>query len=152
MELGERIKMARKASRWTQVELAQRARVSQQLIAKLESGEVKETRKLPQIAEAFGMSVDALISLTDKFDDLEEKFKEDHLKTLAPPPVPPASTTADLDPIEATIIQAYRIASREDQEAILGAAAAVYRHLKAAHQQHEQQVDRIKNKKPFWDR
>lgn len=62
MKLSERVKACRAAAGWSQVELAARARVSQQLIGKLETGDVLETRKLPQLAAAFRMTLDELLS------------------------------------------------------------------------------------------
>ncbi len=59
--LGTQIKLLRKRAGLTQQELAKRAKVSQQLITKLERGHSVETRKLPQIAYALGVSVETLL-------------------------------------------------------------------------------------------
>lgn len=59
--IGSLIKSKRLQLGWTQGELAKRAHVSQQLIAKLESGAARESRKLPQIAAAFGLGVDEFL-------------------------------------------------------------------------------------------
>lgn len=47
---------------WSQAELAKYAKVSQQLITKIETGKVSESRKLPQIAAAFGLSVEQFLN------------------------------------------------------------------------------------------
>lgn len=60
--LAERLKKLRKDFGWTQVELAKRAGVSQQLITKIERGEVYESRKLPKLAAAFGLSAEQLVA------------------------------------------------------------------------------------------
>lgn len=59
--LGTQIRDLRKKSGLTQQDLAKRAKVSQQLITKLETGQSVETRKLPQIAYALGVTVEELI-------------------------------------------------------------------------------------------
>lgn len=59
--LADRVKNLRKARGWTQTELAERAHVSQQLIWKIERGKAAESRKLPGIADAFGISVEELL-------------------------------------------------------------------------------------------
>lgn len=62
--LGSQIRSLRKLSGLTQADLAKRAKVSQQLITKLETGQSTETRKLAQIASALGVTVEQLISGT----------------------------------------------------------------------------------------
>lgn len=59
--LADRVKNLRMARGWTQTELAERAHVSQQLIWKIERGKAAESRKLPGIADAFGISVEELL-------------------------------------------------------------------------------------------
>jgi transcriptional regulator with XRE-family HTH domain len=59
--LAERLKKLRADRGWTQAELAKLAKVSQQLVAKIESGSVAETRKVPLIAAAFGLSVEQFL-------------------------------------------------------------------------------------------
>lgn len=59
--LADRVKNLRIARGWTQTELAERAHVSQQLIWKIERGKAAESRKLPGIADAFGISVEELL-------------------------------------------------------------------------------------------
>src|SRR6185436_1379110 len=51
----------RRDRNWSQEELARRAGVSQQLITKLERGEARESRKIANIAAAFGLSVEQLL-------------------------------------------------------------------------------------------
>ena len=60
--LGDRIKALRDAQGWTQQQLADKAKVSQQLVWKIESGQVSETKKLPALAKAFGMTVEQLLA------------------------------------------------------------------------------------------
>jgi transcriptional regulator with XRE-family HTH domain len=60
--LGDRIKALRDAQGWTQQQLADKAKVSQQLVWKIESGQVSETKKLPSLAKAFGMTVEQLLA------------------------------------------------------------------------------------------
>lgn len=62
MVLGDRIKEKRLALGWSQQKLAKHAGVSQQIITRLETGKVFETKKALPIAKALGMSVDALLS------------------------------------------------------------------------------------------
>lgn len=61
MKLSERVKACRIASGWSQVELAERASVSQQLIAKIELGKVTETKKIVQLARALGLPPEELL-------------------------------------------------------------------------------------------
>lgn len=60
MTIGEKIKQKRDALGWSQAELAKRARVSQQLITRLETGKVSETKRIVQIAKVFGMTAEEL--------------------------------------------------------------------------------------------
>lgn len=60
--LGDRLKKLRAERGWTQTELAERAGVSQQLITKIERGTVRESRKLPQLAAAFGLTVEQFLA------------------------------------------------------------------------------------------
>jgi len=60
--LADKIKLLRKQQRMSQAELAKRAKVSQQLITKIETGAVRETRKLPQIARALGLTVEQMLN------------------------------------------------------------------------------------------
>jgi transcriptional regulator with XRE-family HTH domain len=64
--LQDALKKHRLAKGWTQVQLAQKAGVSQQLIAKIESGNVLETRKLPRIASALGLSAEEFLALAPR--------------------------------------------------------------------------------------
>lgn len=59
--LKDVLKERRTKKGWSQAELAREANVSQQLITRIESGNVKESRKLPQIARALGVTVEDLI-------------------------------------------------------------------------------------------
>lgn len=59
--LAERVKSLRQKAGFTQVDLAKAAKVSQQLITKIETGAALESRKLPQIAKALGLSVEQLL-------------------------------------------------------------------------------------------
>lgn len=56
MMVGDNIKAERERRGWSQSELARKARISQPVIAELESGAQKTTKKLPAIAAAFGLS------------------------------------------------------------------------------------------------
>lgn len=58
--LGERLKRCRRERGWTQVELAKRARVSQQTLTALETGVTQRSRFLPDIAAALGVSAEWL--------------------------------------------------------------------------------------------
>jgi transcriptional regulator with XRE-family HTH domain len=60
--LAKRLKDLRSSVGWSQKELAEQAHVSQQLIAKIENGLVRETRKLPLIAKAFGLTVEQMLA------------------------------------------------------------------------------------------
>jgi transcriptional regulator with XRE-family HTH domain len=63
--LKDKIKKLRLAKGWTQTQLAQRAHVSQQAIWKIETGKASESRKLPAIAAALGVSVEELVEGTE---------------------------------------------------------------------------------------
>lgn len=76
--LKEAIKRLREHRGWTQAQLAKQAKVSQQLIWKIESGMVAETRKLPSIAAAFGLTVEELLGN-------HESPLRDPARTLRPP-------------------------------------------------------------------
>lgn len=60
MTIGERIKAARDARGWSQLQLAKRAGVSQQLITRLETGKVNATKRIVQLAKVFGMTAEEL--------------------------------------------------------------------------------------------
>lgn len=60
--LAERLKLLRAERGWTQTELAAKAGVSQQLITKIENGKIRESRKLPRLAAAFGLTVEQLMA------------------------------------------------------------------------------------------
>lgn len=59
--IGKHIADARRARGWSQGDLAMKARVSQGTIGHLESGRNESSKKLPQIAAALGMTVEALL-------------------------------------------------------------------------------------------
>lgn len=61
--LSRRVKELRESAGWSQKELAEKAKVSQQLIGKIEAGRVRESRKLPLIAAAFGLTVEEMLLL-----------------------------------------------------------------------------------------
>jgi transcriptional regulator with XRE-family HTH domain len=60
MTIGDRIKAERDARGWSQQKLAKRAGVSQQLITRLETGKVNETKRIVQLAKAFGITAEEL--------------------------------------------------------------------------------------------
>lgn len=60
-KLGPTLKAWRDSRQWSQVQLADQAKVSQQLVTKIESGKVTESRKLPSLARAFGVSVETFL-------------------------------------------------------------------------------------------
>lgn len=64
MTLAARIKDARVTLGLTQAELAKRARLSQQMIGKLESGKTLETSRIVAIAKALGVSPEWLATGT----------------------------------------------------------------------------------------
>lgn len=99
--LKDRVKTLRKAKGWSQKELAAEAKVSQQAIGKIETGKSQETRKLPQIAAALGVSAE---ELTDK-------------KIAKKQPA-----TTDLSHREHLLIDAFRKADDLVKRAIEGAA------------------------------
>lgn len=87
MDLAARIKQLRTARGWSQQALAERARVSQQLISRIERGMhvpdgIRETRKLPRIAGALGMSVDELLSTVKMPAPNEDLHLTDEEKAL----------------------------------------------------------------------
>lgn len=98
--LKDKVKTLRKLKGWTQKELAEEAKVSQQAIWKIESGKSSESRKLPQIAAALGVTAEEL--------------------TGKNAPVPSLKT--DLSAREWKLIQAFRNAEDSVKQAIEGAA------------------------------
>jgi DNA-binding XRE family transcriptional regulator len=60
--LSDRVKALRMAHGMSQEQLAKAAKVSQQLIGKIELGKVRESRKLLQIAQAFHLTVEELLA------------------------------------------------------------------------------------------
>ena len=60
-KLGTTLRAWRDSREWSQVQLAENAKVSQQLVAKIEKGSVTESRKLPNLARAFGVSVEEFL-------------------------------------------------------------------------------------------
>jgi len=57
VELGNRIREARKAKNWSQHDLANRAGVSRPTIARIESGTNVSTVRLAKITEALGLEI-----------------------------------------------------------------------------------------------
>ena len=62
MLLSQKVRDLRQAKGWSQEQLAKKAGVSQQLITKIETGKVTESRKLPGIAAALDLTVEQLLS------------------------------------------------------------------------------------------
>lgn len=60
--IGERVKIARKNSKLTQQELAQKANISQTTLSQLESGRNTSSKELPQLANALGIDVNWLLT------------------------------------------------------------------------------------------
>ncbi|MGQ3674277.1 XRE family transcriptional regulator [Xanthobacter sp. TB0139] len=60
MSLAENLKRIREQAGLSQVNLAKAARVSQQLISRLENGKDSTTKKLPDLATALGVPISAL--------------------------------------------------------------------------------------------
>lgn len=58
-----RLRRLRKAMKWTQVDLAREARVSQPLVSQLESGKKANPSVIPllRIAKALGVTVEELV-------------------------------------------------------------------------------------------
>lgn len=59
--LADRVKSLRQKAGLSQAALAKKAKVSQQLITRIGTGDVLESRKLPQIAHALGKSAEDLL-------------------------------------------------------------------------------------------
>lgn len=73
MDLAERLQQLRKRAELTQTELAEKAGVSQQLVAKIENGRVRESKKLRRLAGAFGMTVEEFLAPVAQADARESK-------------------------------------------------------------------------------
>jgi transcriptional regulator with XRE-family HTH domain len=71
MTLGEKLKALRLERRYTQDELAQKARISQGLIARIERGQVKDPSSgvLRRLARVLGCSMDYLAGLYEDDPD-----------------------------------------------------------------------------------
>lgn len=70
MPIGERLKQQRQARGYTQAELALRAHVSQGLVARIETGKVKDPASsiTLRLARALGVTADWLIGMYDEDD------------------------------------------------------------------------------------
>jgi transcriptional regulator with XRE-family HTH domain len=75
MDLGDRIKRQREKRRLTQTELAERARVNQALISRLESkvSASTNTEVLKGLATALGCTTDYLVGMYEEDKDSEHK-------------------------------------------------------------------------------
>ena len=81
MRLEEKLTVLRKESRYTQLDLAEKVRVSRQAISKWETGRaLPSAENLKYLSELFGVSVDYLLS-----DDMTEEPKP---KEQEPAPEP----------------------------------------------------------------
>jgi transcriptional regulator with XRE-family HTH domain len=103
--LQDALKKHRIARGWTQVQLAQKAGVSQQLIAKIESGNVLETRKLPRIASALGLSAEEFLALQPR-----------------PPPSLPLRREQDADGVLRQVLAVWPELDRQGKRHVLEAA------------------------------
>lgn len=100
MKLSKRLKDLRAAANLSQEEFARKAGVSQQLIAKIEGEKIRESRKLPKIAKAFGLSVEQL------------------LDGISVPAQTPPAVSAELGLKERSLISAYWAASDDARQMI----------------------------------
>lgn len=60
MSIGQNLKKLRAAAKLSQVDLAAKAGVSQQLISQIENDVNRDTTRLPELARALGCRVDAI--------------------------------------------------------------------------------------------
>lgn len=65
MELGEKVRQAREAKGWSQKQLGDRVGISQVAVKKIEAGDTKQSKFLPQIASALGLPMDELMPGAD---------------------------------------------------------------------------------------
>ena len=79
LKIGERIAKYRKAKGYTQEQLGELAGVSGQAVSKWENGGVPDTYLLPVIAQALGVSVDALFGAERKITDYSQEEMLDNL-------------------------------------------------------------------------
>lgn len=70
MTIGERLKQQRQLRKFTQAELAKRAEVSQGLVARIETGKVKDPASsiTLRLARALGVTADWLIGMYEEDD------------------------------------------------------------------------------------
>ena len=81
--LNERIKCLRKDRGWTQLQLAEKLNVTDKAVSKWEVGETcPDITMLVPLAHALGVSVDELLSYTDKEDEPKEKQKVVRINVL----------------------------------------------------------------------
>ena len=81
MRLEEKLTVLRKESRYTQLDLAEKVRVSRQAISKWETGRVlPSAENLKYLSELFGVSVDYLLN-----DDMTEEPKPKEQKPAPEP-------------------------------------------------------------------
>ena len=81
MRLEEKLTVLRKESRYTQLDLAEKVRVSRQAISKWETGRaLPSMEKLKYLSELFGVSVDYLLN-----DDMTEEPKPKEQKPAPEP-------------------------------------------------------------------
>jgi transcriptional regulator with XRE-family HTH domain len=76
MSIGKNIRQLRKSKGWTQVELAQMLKMTQQAITSYECGKKKPpVERLPDIAGLFGVSIEELIGK----EPVKVELNESHL-------------------------------------------------------------------------
>lgn len=74
--LADRVVTTRRSRDWTQAELAQAAAVSQQTIAKIESGHTRQPRNIGRIAGALGVSAAWLQFGVEELEQLDDRAIE----------------------------------------------------------------------------
>ena len=88
MRLEEKLTVLRKESGYTQLDLAEKVRVSRQAISKWETGRaLPSMEKLKYLSELFGVSVDYLLN-----DDMTEEAKPKEQKPAPEPQTEEAQT------------------------------------------------------------
>ena len=90
-DVGQRIAKLRKASGWSQMELAEKLNVSDKTVSKWENGGMPSIDLLPGLSSLFGVSIDYLLTGNDK---KEPEVKEETEEKVEETPAPSKETVA----------------------------------------------------------
>lgn len=84
MELKDRLRLARKAAKLSQAQVAESVKISQATYSELERGITKSTGKIVQIAQTMGVNVDWLATGKGQMHSTHQGTESDNLKPVRP--------------------------------------------------------------------